>query len=759
MWIRLRWWRPPKPVRSRGLAGLALALSALAYGQTAPPVLSPGGQGEVAFQGSYAGGSAQPLLNITGTAFRFQELLPGVGLLSGDLEAYNSQTQFATGENFLELRGAPWMGQYWTVTGGDFRAAAALVDFPFNNIFTPEIDARGVEAKASHGDTQYSFFMGQETLTAGLRVAYRIMTPQTVAGVSAVRRLAPHLYTGVRLMQFSASPQSILDNPTLFPLGRNQPLTRNLYLQTLYTPTKRLKFYAEDSHPVTSEAVVNSVFGGAVWEGQALSLRSDYAHEGILYFPLAGYFAGDREGPYGEVRWRARKRLELFASADEYHNNLERDGGLPNLSSFGSSAGASGWLPGNLSVSATLSTLSFSQEGAGQEPASSNNRQLEGSLAKALRRHTLHADWREILLGGNPSQRQRSWEAGDGYQTKHFSLDGTMRYQQADAGDVRNSLFFRGLAQVNVGRISAYGNVEIGNDLANQTLFSTSAYRTSVIGLALRLTHGWNLQTELFRNSLNLNLNPQNIFLLENGPALEGISPLGASLTATQQWRVFFKLSKQIRWGAGLPSENAEHLLARAAVLTGSVEGMVRLKTLAGNTGLASIPICLDGTRTVVSGADGRYVFGDVPEGMHEVALSPTELPADFDPGDQPKVQVAVVARRPVSADFEVLPLVSLAGRVTGPDGVPLDGIVIRMAPGNRYTTTDNDGDFTFYNVREGDVVLALDTATLPAEAVLNSPDRVALSLRCGEPPPLAKFSFVRHSRTKPVRNVLTVRQ
>jgi hypothetical protein len=77
-------------------------------------------------------------------------------------------------------------------------------------------------------------------------------------------------------------------------------------------------------------------------------------------------------------------------------------------------------------------------------------------------------------------QLQRSWEAGDSFQTKHFSLGGALRYQQILGTGQKDSLFFRGLAQANLGRFSAYGNVEVGNDLQNQTLFSTSAYRTSV---------------------------------------------------------------------------------------------------------------------------------------------------------------------------------------------------------------------------------------------------------------------------------------
>ena len=259
----------------------------------------------------------------------------------------------------------------------------------------------------------------------------------------------------------------------------------------------------------------------------------------------------------------------------------------------------------------------------------------------------------------------------------------------------------------------------------------------------------------MFRNSLNLTLNPESIFLLQNGPALAGISPLGASLAATRQWSFYFRLSKQIRWGAGLPSETPGQATVPPATLMGTLEGVVLVKALAGPRGAPGITVSLDGGRTAVSGADGHYVFENVPEGEHQAALSLAELPADFDPGEARAARVAVQPHRTARADFEVLPLMSIAGHVSAPPGVPLADILVRMAPGDRYTTTSEDGSFTFYNVREGAVVLALDTASLPAGAVLLSPGRIAASLRDGTPAPPMEFTFEIHTTQKPVRKVL----
>jgi len=739
------------------LPALAAAVTA-ASGQSGLPSVLPGGEGEAAFQGSYMGGAAQPLLNITGATFRFQDLVPGLGFLSGNFEGYGGQGRFEAGENFLELRGAPWMGQYWTVTGGDFRAPAALVAFPFNNIFVPQIEGRGFQAQASHGDNEYTFFVGEQTLTAGLRVAYRFVAPQTVMGLSAVRTVAPHLRLGARAMQFSASPQALLDDPSLFPAARTQPLVRTLALQALYTPVKRLKIYAEGSRPAAAGPMLTSTLAGFAWEDAAVSFKTDYTRQGVLYYPLAGYFVGDRQGPFAEARWRPLKRLEFYGSASQYRNNLAHDASLPFLTSLGTSTGASASLPGSLAGSVTLSTVRFSQQGDGLDAVTSNNRQIDAILSRAVRRHTLHVEWREIELGAATSpQAQHSWEAGDGFQTKRFSLGGALRYQQLSGSIQKDSVFFRGLAQANLGRFSAYGNMEVGSDLQNQTLFSTSAYRTSVVGVAARIARAWNFQTELFRNSLNLTLNPESVFLLQNGPALAGLSPAGVSLSATRQWSLYFRLSKQLRWGAGLPSENGDHLTTRAAALAGTLEGAVLLKSLGATRGAPGVAVSLDGWRTAVSDADGRYAFDGVPEGEHEVALSLVELPADFDPGEAQKARVAVQARHTARADFEVLPLAAVTGKLTGPPGAPLEGVVIRMLPGGRYTTTGADGSFTFYNVREGDLTLSMDARSLPGNATPASPAAVTVTVRDGIPTPPVEFSFTIHSTPKPIRKVLEI--
>jgi hypothetical protein len=754
------WWP-----RNRSCSGwrrtancLVFAISAPVLAQTnAPPATLAGGEGSVAFQGYYLGGNQQPFLDTTGAAVHFRQFLPGVGFLSGSLEGYGSQNRFQTGDNFLELRGLPWAGHYWTFTGGDFRAPESLVEFPFNNIFTPEIDARGVEVQATRGQTQYTYFLGQETLTAGPRVPYRILAPQTVMGLSAARKLAPHLTVGIRLMQFSASRQSIGENAYLFPPGRDASMVRTATIQSAYAPLKQLKIYAEVSRPFSSGTrQLTSMLAGVSWEGKIFTLKANYTDEGILYFPLAGYFSGDRRGPFGEARFRPWKRLELFASASRYTNNLEHNSSLPFLESESASAGISTLLPGKVSVTGQVSTVEYNSQTPGQQTVASQNRQTTGDASRSFGRQTIHVSWREILLDAPPKpQRQRSTEVGDAYQFKHVSLGGAVRYQQTTGSERLNSLFFRGLAQVSAGPVNVYANLDIGNDLANATVFSTEAYKTSVVGVSLRLPRRWNLQGEMFRNQLNLALNEQNVFLLQDGSVLSGVSPAAAALSASSQWSFFFRISKQFRLGAGLPPENTPSGVPNLSVsLTGTIGGTVRLRSLAGNMPAAAIAIAVDGGRTVLSGPDGHYIIDGVPEGVHEVGLALDQLPADFDPGDIQRSRIVVQSHHIVRADFDVLPLMSISGRVAGPEHATLEGIVMRLLPGNRYVSTREDGSFTLSNVREGDFNVTIDAKSLPEGAELQSPTVVSTSVRSGTPVPTIRFTFILKGVQKPIRKV-----
>jgi hypothetical protein len=746
-------WSPQKPARRRapgsgrcGSPGTARLFAALLIAAALPG--QNRGQADVAIQGYYMGGSSQTLDSTTGAATRFQDFIPNFGVLSGSFEGYGAQAQLQTGENFLQLRGAPWVGYHWTITAGDFRAPGSLLESLFNNLFTPAITARGLKIQASHQDTEYTFFAGEETLSAGPRIPYRILAPQTVIGASAVRRVGKNLRIGGRLMEFLSSQQAMANNPNLFPAGLNIGRVGTASAQAIYTPVKRLKLYGELSRAIET-SLVSSV-AGAAWEARDLTVRVNYVSQGALYFPLIGYFAGDRRGPFSEVRVRPWKPLEFYGSASQYRNNLENDANATMLRSSSLSAGVNAALPWKFSASAQISDVGFSSQAPGSPASPSDDRQLSVWLSRPVGHHSVQVNWRDLSLAA-PSivQRQRSTEIQDTYQLGHFSVGGAVRMQLAAGPGQANSVYLRASLQGNAGRFSAFANLDYGDDLVNSTVFATNTYNTAVVGLGIRLSRTWNLHAETFRNRLATELNPENIFVLEGAGA-----PVSQNLAALDQWSLYFSLTRQLRWGGGLPGESMDQFVAEAVPLVGSVEGVVRSRTLSGAAMAAGIPITLDGSRTVTTGADGRYFFSAVPEGQHEVSLSATELPADFDPGDPAKCRLTVQARRDARADFEVLPLSTIEGAVTGPEGA-LDGILIRLLPGDRYTLTTPEGHFAFYNVREGDFNLAIDANSLPENGKLLSEPSVPVAVRAGDSIPSATFSIGIVSSPKAIRRVL----
>src|SRR3954451_9692548 len=301
-----------------------------------------GGQAEIALQGYYLRTGSQLAAGTTGAVLKFDEFLPGMGLLRGSLEAYRSGGSLQTADNYLQLRGLVWEGLRWNFSAGDFRASGSLLRSPFTNLFVPEINARGVQVEAGDSKQAYSFFYGTETLLAGPRIPFRIGIPQTVMGAS-MRRTFGKLETGVRILRLANSPHDSRDNFS-FPAGRNFSSADNLTLYSAYTFSEHLRWYGEATagRAQTADGLPPgqpfSYFFGPAWESPRLTVRVNYANLTRSYFPLAGYWIGDRKGPFGEIRIRPTHRFELFGSANRYETASKPSEKLPFLRSAGASA-------------------------------------------------------------------------------------------------------------------------------------------------------------------------------------------------------------------------------------------------------------------------------------------------------------------------------------------------------------------------------------------------------------------------------------
>jgi hypothetical protein len=735
------------------------------------------GQAEIAFQGYYLGGSGQPLMNTSGLAVNTSQFIPGLGLLTGSAEGYGSNG-FRTGNMFVGLQGVPLWGWHWDFVGGDFQFSSNLVENPFLNIYTPEIAGRGARIVMRRTDRSYEFFVGEETLLGGPRIPFRVLLPQRVLGADMKQKVGKRWEFGVRYVNLSTSPSALTNFPNYFYTGHDFRSSNRLTFQSSYSFTKHLKFYTEASYgtastfPLSAVApqvapggqqavslpttpvsqVPFSLLVGPSWVTDKFSLKANYVRQSTTYLPMLGYFVGDRKGPYMEGHYRPAKRVDLYGSASAYSNNLENNPDLPTFHSSGLTTGASIVLPWKFNASASFSTLDYTvRDPARPGEVTSNNRQVNFNLNRPIKRHSLRLSLIDMKLNTNTlPQRQRFLEVEDTFTWKRLVIGGAVREQNSHATENRNTLFFRGSLQTNFKRVSAYGYIEKGNDLVNKSIFSTNSYTSTVAGLGAPLFKGWNLQLEAFRNKLLTELNPENIFLF-------GGLGLNTQLAAFNQWSVFFRITKRFHWGRELPGGTSlAEYAAEHAPLVGSVQGLVKEQSLAGERPAAGVPVSLDHYRTAVTDASGRYELLDVPEGLHEVGLDMEQLPTDYEPGPASKARASVEPRAIARADFSVVRLTSLTGKIVAPAGAPVENVVVRLAGTKLYTTPYQDGSFAFYNLREGEYEVAMDQQTLPEGFLLASPASVHVLASNTKPPAAIGFELkVKPAPEKPVRKIL----
>lgn len=718
------------------------------------------GEAEVALQGYYFGTNSQTVTDTTGAAVSLQQFVPDVGILSLNLQDYGSRSGFQAGENTAKLKDYSFLGRHWDFTGGDIRVQSRRIETSFSNIFTPEITFRGASVDVKRNDTAMGFFLGAETLQEGPRLPLRVRAPQNVIGATFDQRL-DRLQIGVRVVRFSSTGDSDFSDP--FFQQQQYKSVNTVAGQALYTVTSNFKFYGETSLS-TNRVNLNgtrptgsplSWTVGPVWESERLTVRANYVRQAPGFLPVAGYYGGDREGPFVEAHYRATSRIDVYGSANRYVNNLNDAANVDRFRSSNWSLGAFINLPSRFSANGQVSFLRLNTTRAGtQITDASRNRLVNLSLNRPLGRHNLRVALLDLNLNSAiQKQHQYSTEFEDTLTWKHIILGGAVRFQGESSTENKNSIFFRAMGQVNFSRFTAYANLEKGNDLVNRSVFTMNSFSSTNFGVGAPLFNGWRLQADAFRNQLITNLNPENIFLLGN----QGVG-VPTRLGGLNQWSVYFRVSKHFNWGAPVSIGGLDKYALDHNPLVGTVEGFVYEELLDGKRPAAGIPVTVDGLKSGLTDANGHYRITDVPQGSRTVSLNDRELPADFEPATLGATKVTVTPRGISRAELNVRPLTRLSGQVTAPPDVPLENILIRLLPSERYTTPDPDGTFNFYNLREGDYELAIDEATLPEGTYLDSGNRMSLQIRIGKDIPSIEFSLKNKSIEKPIQKAFEQR-
>ncbi len=129
---------------------------------------------------------------------------------------------------------------------------------------------------------------------------------------------------------------------------------------------------------------------------------------------------------------------------------------------------------------------------------------------------------------------------------------------------------------------------------------------------------------------------------------------------------------------------------------TYTISGIVR--DTAG-TGIANVSVSLSGGGAYTTGADGSYLFADIPNGSYTV--TPSLADYTFDP---PSLSVTVAGANAANQDFTGTPVprtFSVSGTVTDTDGNGVENVVVTLT-GGASSTTDASGQYVFADVLEG---------------------------------------------------------
>ena len=90
-----------------------------------------------------------------------------------------------------------------------------------------------------------------------------------------------------------------------------------------------------------------------------------------------------------------------------------------------------------------------------------------------------------------------------------------------------------------------------------------------------------------------------------------------------------------------------------------------------------------------------------------------------------------------------MIPFQFLTGTVRNANGDPApEDVVVELAPAGKYTTTDKEGRFGFYDLPEGDYIISLDEKSLPEHARIVSPSQLSVQARYGKALSEAHFVY-----------------
>ena len=267
-------------------------------------------------------------------------------------------------------------------------------------------------------------------------------------------------------------------------------------------------------------------------------LKANYVYQGLSYLPLAGYFLGDRRGPYGEFRYKASKRLELVGNTARYVNNLEHDPARPLVENDSTTLGATLSLPAKLTAGGQMMIVGTQFAYGGSAPSYLGNRLVTASLVRPIKQHNVKLSMRQVTWMASGSRPlTESWpEIEDTFNSKKVTAVAAIRLQRR-AIWLPEAPAFRGAIDVRLARITAHADVDTAN-LQPSTVPSSNAIQTTTVRASTLLGKGWKFEIQSSRMRLTA---------LPN--VLTAAAPVPVPQLLYEQGTVLVRFTKQLNLG------------------------------------------------------------------------------------------------------------------------------------------------------------------------------------------------------------------
>jgi hypothetical protein len=685
-----------------------------------------------------------------GGSFKFSQLYPGIGLISGATSTASTD-RVRRGESSLQLSNSQSRLGLIDASIGDTQIDLnSSVRGENNTNSIPFLSLTGARFSLARAGRRIEIFRGTEYIISGPQITQRLSTGRDVSGLVSSWSLGRRFKIGTRLLSISNNKP----NQDWFLSNVSASITRSLSIANQFSWQVRpsLDVFGEVAGSWSQFRQFSSGkrgwnishSSGVHWQISRLRIVATYLSQAIDYMPLANSQLGARSGLVTEVRYRLLPSWELFGSSSQLQGTISL---LPQVSYASEvfSGGLNGTvgqtsIAGNITSLSAKSSLTESNNIQGNQLATLN-------VSRPLGRQNLRIGLEDLKIQtALGSTTQRVAEVEDSVRLRRLSLGGAMRFERQNAETARNELAARAFWNYSWHFLSGYGSFEAGSDLANSSLLTRTASQTTTVGVSAALPRQWQLRADAYRSNLLISLNPGNLALL----AENGVGP--AMVLNANQWTTFLRLSRSFAWSGATSLAHVTDLARKASAETGEISGSISAgHSLGREEGLAGIPVHLDRSRFALTDHQGIFRFANVPEGQHVVGVDVWHLPADYDPPETPELAVVVQAHHAPTVHFSLHHLGSLRGQVKG---MPAhSGLVVEMDDGARITSPDDDGSFSLDNIKEGKHTLRLRQSTIPENYIQTEGPGSSIEVACGNGA-TAQFGLTYAPKAKPVRTI-----